>query len=208
MICRRDALCAAAFSTFASCVSSNRFNPFGPEPRYRWVAMRIGGKKFSDVVIELSERAPGHAANFSRLVSARFYEGIGIHRVVEGGLVQTGDPLSRKRSTRAVGTGGPGYTLSPEVGLKHLRGAVAMSRLSDAVNPGQRSNGSQFYFVLRDSPEFDGRNTVFGNVVRGLEFLDGISSLPIDGAAAPVEPVRILRTRGSEVSAEDALKRL
>lgn len=208
MLRRRDALFSAVGLALNACVNPARLNPFGPAPRYRWVAMRIVGKKAGEVVIELSDRAPEHAQNFSRLVSARFYEGLGIHRLVDGRFIQTGDPLSRKSSKRAIGTGGPGYTLSSEVGLKHVRGAVAMSRLSDTVNPSRRSNGSQFFFVLKDSPEFDGRNTVFGMVVRGLEFLDELSALPVNGSGAPVEPLRITRVRVSEVSAEDALRQL
>jgi cyclophilin family peptidyl-prolyl cis-trans isomerase len=94
------------------------------------------------------------------------------------------------------------------MGLKHVRGAVAMSRLSDTVNPSQRSNGSQFFFVLKDSPEFDGRNTVFGMIVQGLEFLDWLSNAPVNGSGAPIEPARLGRVRGSEVSAEDALRQL
>jgi cyclophilin family peptidyl-prolyl cis-trans isomerase len=208
MLRRREALVFMAGGALSACSSTRRLNPFRLGPRYRWVAMRLGGKKTGDVVVELSDRAPEHAQNFSRLVSARFYEGLGIHRLVDGRFIQTGDPLSRKASTRAIGTGGPGFTLPPEVGLKHVRGAVAMSRLSDAVNPGQRSNGSQFFFVLKDSPELDGRNTVFGAVVSGLEFLDGLATLPVNGSGAPMERLWIRHIRGSEVSAEDALHQL
>lgn len=208
MLRRREAVSSLFGLALSSCVSFSRLNPFGPAPSYRWVALRLVGKKTGDVVIELSDRAPEHCRNFSRLVSAKFYEGLGIHRVVEGRFIQTGDPLSRKQSTRAMGTGGPGYTLSAEIGLKHVRGAVAMSRLADAVNLGQRSNGSQFFFVLNDAPDLDGRNTVFGMVVRGIEFLEGISVLPVNGLGAPVDAVRIKRVRGSDVSAEDALRQL
>jgi cyclophilin family peptidyl-prolyl cis-trans isomerase len=208
MLQRREVLVSAASLALSACVTTERLNPFGSVPRYRWVALRIVGKKAGDVVIELSDRAPNHAQNFSRLVSARFYEGLGIHRVVDGRFVQTGDPLSRKGATRTIGTGGPGYTLAPEIGLKHVRGAVAMSRLSDTVNPSRRSNGSQFFFVLKDSPEFDGRNTVFGMMVQGLEFLDEISNFPVNGSGAPMESVKISRVRGSDISAEDALRKL
>ncbi|MEY5015681.1 MAG: hypothetical protein RIS92_2039 [Verrucomicrobiota bacterium] len=208
MLQRRELVFSAVGLALSSCVATERLNPFGAARRYRWVAMRITGEKVGDVVIELSDRAPTHAQNFSRLVSSRFYEGLGVHRVVADRFVQTGDPLSRKGSTRAIGTGGPGYTLASEMGLKHVRGAVAMSRLSDTVNPSQRSNGSQFFFVLKDSPEFDGRNTVFGMIVQGLEFLDGLSNAPVNGSGAPIEPARLGRVRGSEVSAEDALRQL
>jgi peptidyl-prolyl cis-trans isomerase B (cyclophilin B) len=205
---RRDALCLVAGCAFSSCTSARSLNPFSETQVHRWVALRLSGKTSITVVIELSDRTPLHAMNLSRLVNGQYYCGLKVHRVVDGRFVQTGDPLSRSETSRPVGTGGPGYTLPPEFGLKHLRGAVAMSRLSDGVNPGQRSNGSQFYFVLKDSPEMDQQNTVFGMVVRGIEGLDEIGQSPVDGMGKPLAKYEIVRTKGSSVSVDDALKGL
>ena len=206
---RREALSAVAGFGFAACTTARRLVSFGDGRVYRWVGIRFAGDKSRAVVIELSERAQIHSKNLSRLVDERYFDGIDVHRVVEGRFVQTGDPSSRKEnSTKAIGTGGPGYTLPPEFGLRHVRGAVGMSRLSDGVNPGQRSNGSQFFFVLKDSPELDDRNTVFGMVVHGLEVLDEISSTPVNGQGQPLTRHRIERTNGSTVSAQDALRGL
>ena len=64
-----------------------------------------------------------------------------------------------------MGTGGPGYTLPPEIHRRHTLGAVAASRLADEINPSRRSSGSQFYICLKAMPDLDGKYTVFGHVL-------------------------------------------
>jgi cyclophilin family peptidyl-prolyl cis-trans isomerase len=147
------------------------------------------------VVIELAgTQAPRHSENFKKLVSKGFYQKIRIHRVLPDTLVQMGDPLSRKKDTGDLGTGGPGYTLPPEIHLKHTKGAVAMGRMADPVNPRKLSNGSQFYVCLASLPDLDGKYTVFGKVTRGLEILEAYAALPTDTNDVPVIPIRIHKT--------------
>jgi cyclophilin family peptidyl-prolyl cis-trans isomerase len=138
--------------------------------------------------------APRTTANFKKLVQDGFYKKTTIHRVFPNYLVQGGDPLSKKKDRSVIGTGGPGYTLPAEIRRKHLRGAVAMGRLPDNVNPTRQSNGSQFYVCLQSIPSQDGQDTVFGQVIGGLETLDEISRLPADSNANPVDRVEVLRT--------------
>lgn len=138
--------------------------------------------------------APYTVANFKKLVQDKFYLKTTIHRVIPGYLVQGGDPFSRKKDRNPVGTGGPGYTLPPEIRLKHVRGAIAMGRLPDAVNPKRLSNGSQFYVCLQNIPAQDGKDTVFGRVISGLEVLDQISRMPADTNANPLERIEVRRT--------------
>jgi peptidyl-prolyl cis-trans isomerase B (cyclophilin B) len=138
--------------------------------------------------------APQSAANFKKLVQDGFYRKTTIHRVFPHYLVQGGDPLSKKKDRTVIGTGGPGYTLRAEIRRKHLRGSVAMGRLPDNVNPTRQSNGSQFYVCLRPIPSQDGQDTVFGEVISGLEALDEISSLAADSNANPIDRVEVLRT--------------
>jgi peptidyl-prolyl cis-trans isomerase B (cyclophilin B) len=138
--------------------------------------------------------APRTTANFEKLVQDGFYKKTTIHRVFPNYLVQGGDPLSKKKDRSVIGTGGPGYTLRAEIRRKHLRGAVAMGRLPDNVNPTRQSNGSQFYVSLQPIPSQDGQDTVFGHVIGGLEALDEISRLPADSNANPVDRVEVLRT--------------
>src|ERR1700747_3771086 len=96
--------------------------------------------------IDFDEKAaPYTVSNFKKLVRGKFYIKTAIHRVIPDYLVQGGDPLSKKKNRNVIGTGGPGYTLPAEIQLKHVRGAVAMGRLPDNVNPNRLSNGSPFY---------------------------------------------------------------
>lgn len=139
--------------------------------------------------------APRHAANFKRLIDAGFYKRTTVHRVLSGQLVQMGDPLSRTKDSPDVGTGGPGYTLAPEIGRRHEPGSVAMGRLPDRINPSRLSNGSQFYVTLRAMPELDGTDTVFGKVEDGFEVLAGISMVSADTGEAPLEPIVLRRAR-------------
>lgn len=138
--------------------------------------------------------APQTAANFKKLAKDRFYVKTAFHRVFPNYLAQGGDPLSRKRDRTVIGTGGPGYTLRAEIRRKHLRGAVAMGRLPDNINPTRQSNGSQFYVCLRAIPSQDGADTVFGEVISGLSALDEISRLPADSNANPLDRVEVRRT--------------
>ncbi len=133
------------------------------------------------VIIKFYENdAPGTVENFKRLARKRFYNKQTFHRAFPGIMVQTGDPLSRGKDRTAVGTGGPGYTIPAEIKRKHRKGSVAMARLSDKTNPTRRSNGSQFYITLKPMPELDGKYTVFGEVIEGLEILDRISRVSVD----------------------------
>jgi peptidyl-prolyl cis-trans isomerase B (cyclophilin B) len=138
--------------------------------------------------------APRTTWNFKKLVQDGFYKKTTFHRVFPNYLVQGGDPLSRKKDRTAIGTGGPGYTLPPEIRRKHLRGSVAMGRLPDNVNPTRQSNGSQFYICLQPIPSQDGQDTVFGEVVSGLAALDEISHLQADSNANPIDRVEVTRT--------------
>lgn len=101
--------------------------------------------------IALNDDTPVHRDNFLKLVSEGFYDGLLFHRVVKDYIIQAGDPESRNAPKgKKLGTGGPGYTLPAEIDWPytyHVRGAVAMARDPDEVNPERRSNGSQFYIV-------------------------------------------------------------
>jgi peptidyl-prolyl cis-trans isomerase B (cyclophilin B) len=150
---------------------------------------------YGRVVIALdSHAAPGTVGNFEKLVRRKFYIGLKVHRVISGALVEMGDPLSRGRDRSRVGTGGPGYTLPPEIRLSHTAGAVAMARLPDTINPGRRSSGSVFYICLKLMPNLDGQYTVFGHVVQGMDVLNTISGQEADTNDNPVDPVVIKGT--------------
>ncbi|MEA2081218.1 MAG: peptidylprolyl isomerase [Elusimicrobiota bacterium] len=114
--------------------------------------------------------APLTVKNFVKLSKKGFYNGLTFHRVVKDVIVQGGDPSGN-------GSGGPGYTLSPEISrkLKHVPGTVSMARRPDSVNPGRRSSGSQFYICLSSAPRLDGDYTIFGEVTQGLDIAGRLS---------------------------------
>ncbi len=131
-----------------------------------------------DIVLRLFPAdAPKTVANFVKLVADGFYDGLTFHRVVPGFVIQGGDPNSRDENPFNDGQGGPDYKVPAEFKRKHVRGAVAMARMPDVINPKRESNGSQFYIALRDLPSLDGGYTVFGEVASGWDTIDRIVAL-------------------------------
>ena len=154
------------------------------------------GAQVQRVVLEFyEESAPVTVANFKKLAASGFYNGTAIHRVFPHLMVQAGDPLSKKKGNPGIGTGGPGYTLPPEIARKQITGAVAAARLPDKINPARRSNGSQFFVSLQPMPNLDGQYTVFAHVTEGLEALEQISQKSADTNDSPVERVVIESVR-------------
>ena len=162
-------------------------------PEVAVMQIKVGKEKqFQQVVIGLyDDAAPQTVANFKELCRKRFYNGMRFHRAFPSTLVQTGDPKSRHGVADRSGTGGPGYTVPAELGRNHVRGTVAMSRLADVVNPSKASNGSQFYVCLTSMPKLNGKYTVFGEVLEGLDVLDFISNQPTDSNDFPLAKIVI-----------------
>ncbi|MCB9235784.1 MAG: peptidylprolyl isomerase [Bacteroidia bacterium] len=105
---------------------------------------------FGDIYIKLYDETPLHKENFLKLAKSGFYNGTTFHRVINGFMIQGGDPYSADPEKKNMaGTGGPGYTLDAEIheGLYHKVGALAAARQADNVNPMRKSSGSQFYIV-------------------------------------------------------------
>lgn len=152
----------------------------------------FGGTK-QTVMFELFPNdAPQTVANFIDHCDSGFYNGLAFHRAIEGFLVQTGDPLTSDESAREKwGTGGEDKTIPAEIKRPHRVGAVAMARRADKVNPQRRSNGSQFYVALGNYGAIDGKYTVFGQVVSGLDVLKRISIMPVDANDCPVARIEV-----------------
>ena len=177
------------------CATPPRSAGTGPQVAVMLIKVRKE-KKPQRIVIELKDdAAPLTVANFKNLVSRHYYDGMRFHRVFPHQLLQTGDPKSRHGETERSGTGGPGYTIPPEIRLKHDAGAVATSRLPDAINPTRVSNGSQFYICIEPMPDLNGQYTVFGRVIEGLDLLDAISGVPVNSNDFPQENVVIQSIR-------------
>ncbi len=169
-----NAISSAPFSCSCICLLAGAFAAtVGPDVAV--LEIQFGkDKQTQQVVLGFYDNAaPLTVANFKELIGKKFYNGMRFHRVFPSTLVQTGDPKSRHGDADRSGTGGPGYTLPAELGGKHVRGAIAMSRLADNLNPTRASNGSQFYVCLTALPKLDGKVTVFGEVLEGLDVLRG-----------------------------------
>jgi cyclophilin family peptidyl-prolyl cis-trans isomerase len=157
------------------------------------VTLKVGKEKQRrQFAIEFYEGdAPSTVANFKKLAKKGFYKGTTIHRSFPHTMLQMGDPLSKGKDRAKVGTGGPGYSLQPEIRRKHTKGAISAARLPDKLNPSRVSNGSQFFVCLEPLPAYDGQYTVFGQVLWGLEGLDALSTLPTDSNDYPVERISV-----------------
>lgn len=140
--------------------------------------------------IELSffpDKAPVTVGNFIKLSEAGFYNGTLFHRVIKDFMIQGGDPLSKQSNWALHGTGGPGYTFQDEINNEKLvRGVIAMA------NAGPNTNGSQFFIVTaEETPWLDGKHTVFGRVVSGMDVVDKISSVEVNEQSHPLQDVII-----------------
>jgi len=138
--------------------------------------------------------APKTVESFQKLTKQGYFDGVTFHRAVPGFMIQGGDPNTKPGATGQPGTGGPGYTLPDEFSnTHHARGMVSMA------NTGQpQSSGSQFFVMVGDAGFLDGKYSLFGQVVQGMNVADKIVALPTQGEmlaprAAVMKKVRIMK---------------
>ena len=146
--------------------------------------------------IKLYSMTPKHRDNFVKLVNEKYYDGVRFHRVIEGFMIQTGDPYSRDTAkVNLWGQGGPDYTVPAEFVNQywHKKGAIAAARKGDLANPKKASSGSQFYIVHDENAclHLDGQYSIFGEVIDGLEVIDKIATVETDYYDRPMEDVFI-----------------
>lgn len=154
-----------------------------PEKAHPVVSMSI--QDFGEIQLELyPEVAPNTVNNFISLVDSGFYDGLTFHRVINGFMIQGGDPDGK-------GTGGPGYSIAGEFSdngfennLKHAPGVISMARSN---NPD--SAGSQFFIMHKSSPHLDGAYAAFGQVTEGLDIIDKIAKVKTGMADKPQNDV-------------------
>lgn len=137
--------------------------PMVIDPTKRYVATIA--TDLGDIVIELfADKAPTTVNNFVFLARDGYYDGVTFHRVIKDFMVQGGDPTG-------TGSGGPGYKFADEfhAALRHdSPGVLSMA------NAGPGTNGSQFFITHRETPHLDGRHTVFGRVIDGMDVVFAI----------------------------------
>lgn len=128
-----------------------------------------------------NDKAPVTTKNFLDLISKKFYDNIIFHRIIDGFMIQGGDP-------DGSGMGGPGYTIADEFGegLKHdSEGILSMA------NAGPNTGGSQFFITLAPTPWLDGHHAVFGKIIEGMDVVKKIGHAKTDFQDRPCEEIRM-----------------
>ena len=138
-------------------------------------------EKGSFTIRLLPDLAPQHVALFLKTARAGDYDGTTFHRIIMGGIIQGGDPLSRDPAKAdQYGTGGLGLLKAEFSDRPFVRGTVAAVRRPSSVD----SAGTQFFVCLMEQPSLKGQYTIFGEVTSGMEVVDQISLTPVDGQTA------------------------
>ena len=134
------------------------------------------------ITIALAPDMPVTAGNFESLVKKGYYDGVIFHRVINGFMIQGGDPTG-------TGRGGPGYVIKDEFtnNNRNDRGTISMA------NAGPNTGGSQFFINLVNNNFLDGKHPVFGKVVEGMDVIDKIAKVKTDSRDRPVQNVTIIR---------------
>jgi peptidylprolyl isomerase len=133
-----------------------------------------------EVTVQLYEDMPITAGNFQKLVEKGFYDGTVFHRIIDGFMIQGGDPTG-------TGRGGPGYAIKDEFTRKNRndRGTISMA------NAGPNTGGSQFFINLVDNNFLDKAHPAFGKVVEGMEIVDAMGKVKTGAMDRPVKEVKI-----------------
>lgn len=135
-----------------------------------------------NITIKLHDDMPITAGNFKKLVEEGFYDGVIFHRIIDGFMLQGGDPTG-------TGTGGPGYNIKDEFtdNNKNDRGTLSMA------NAGPNTGGSQFFINTVNNNFLDPKHPVFGNIIEGMDIVDAISKVETGPGDKPVKDVVIVK---------------
>jgi peptidyl-prolyl cis-trans isomerase A (cyclophilin A) len=159
----------AEFATTEGSFTVRLFDQEVPETVANFVGLAEGTKDWT------------HPGTNQKMTNTPFYDGIVFHRVIEGFMIQGGDPLGQ-------GIGGPGYKFKDEFhpSLRHTKAGIL-----SMANAGPNTNGSQFFITLGPTPHLDNRHSVFGEVTQGMEIVRRIGSTPTGRQDRPVKDVVI-----------------
>ena len=137
-----------------------------------------------DIVIKLYSDMPITIGNFEKLVKQGFYNGVIFHRVIDGFMIQGGDP-------QGTGMGGPGYTIKDE--FTHAGGNKNNKYTISMANAGPNTGGSQFFINLVNNNFLDTKHPAFGEVIEGINVVDAIAKVETDGGDRPLKDVVIVK---------------
>ncbi len=189
-------LLLAACCGLAGCAQEATEEPQTMEQQYPIATIEMADG--SVIRIELyPDVAENTVKNFIYLANTGFYDGVIFHRVIEGFMIQGGDP-------DGTGTGGPGYRIKGEFSnnhydndLKHERGVISMARQGNPYFPASAYNtaGSQFFIMHADSEHLDGDYAAFGRVIEGMDVVDAIATVETDANDRPLVEQRMETVR-------------
>jgi len=141
---------------------------------------------YGNITINLYSDMPVTSGNFKKLVESGFYDKVIFHRVIDGFMIQGGDP-------QGTGMGGPGYSIKDEFihqgGNKNNIGTISMA------NSGPNSGGSQFFINLVNNNFLDSKHPAFGQVVEGMDVIEAIAKVKTDSNDRPLEDISIIKAR-------------
>ena len=150
------------------------------------------------VEFKLYNETPKHRDNFIKLAKEHFFDGLLFHRVIDGFVIQGGDPNSRDAEPgQMLGDGDLGYRVPAEIcvdqGIICKKGSILAAREGDNVNPDRESSACQYCFMMGPSPHLDGAYTLFGEVTSGMEVLEAIQKVETDRFDRPLEDNKMLK---------------
>lgn len=170
-------------------INTNQPNTTSMQPSAQAIKSAQFNTNKGSFTIELTrDITPKTVENFVTLAQSGFYNGVKFHRIIDGFMIQGGDPLSKDDSKQAYwGTGGPGYTFADEItsSNKNNIGTISMA------NAGPNTNGSQFFINVANNNFLDTKHTVFGKVTQGMDVITAISKVQVGQSDRPVTPVVI-----------------
>ena len=142
-----------------------------------------------DITIEFYDNdAPNTVANFVKLATDGFYDGVKFHRVIKDFMIQGGDPLTKDETQAPFwGTGGPGYQFEDEIHANNNNNKYTIAM----ANSGPNTNGSQFFINTANNDFLDTKHTVFGKVITGTDVVDAIENTPTEPGDRPTTPMVI-----------------
>ena len=150
------------------------------------------------VEFKLYNETPLHRDNFIRLAEEHYFDSLLFHRVIDGFVIQGGDPNSKyAKPGELLGDGEPDFRVPAEIrvdqGITCVKGSILAAREGDDVNPDRESCASQYCFMMRPCPHLDGTYTVFGEVTEGMDVLEAIQKVATDEYDRPLEDIRMLK---------------
>ena len=147
---------------------------------------------------KLYNETPLHRDNFIKLAEEHYFDSLLFHRVIDGFVIQGGDPNSKyAKPGELLGDGEPDFRVPAEIrvdqGITCVKGSILAAREGDDVNPNRESCASQYCFMMRPCPHLDGAYTVFGEVTEGMDVLEAIQKVATDEYDRPLEDIRMLK---------------